>query len=181
MLKINLIPQQIIVFIVFAVFIVTAINLQTTVWFGFFGYFPSPCFWVPLFVYLMMNRSFPKNFLWLMFFYLTFLTYSSAVPLTLFVSLLTLWGIIYFFQKRVSTLGLFDFILFSAGSVVLFPVIYYIYSFAARTSPSIDLLNTAVSLFLSVPVIPVTLVVCKKVDARFDRLNNNSDNLVLDI
>jgi hypothetical protein len=181
MIKINLFPKQLIVFFIFAILIVTAINFQTTVWFSFFGYFPSPCAWAPLFVYLMMNRSFPKNFLWLMFFYLMFLTQTVAVPLTLFFSLLSLWGIIYFFQKRVSTLGLFDFIVFSAGSVVLFPVIYYIYSLAGSGAPDIDLLNIVISLFLSIPIIPMTLAVCKKIDAIFDRFHNNSDNLVLDI
>jgi len=182
MIKTNLHPQQLIVFLIFGFLIVTAVNLQTTVWFSFFGYFPGPCFWAPLFVYLMMNRRFPKNFLWLMFFFLVFLTQTAAVPLTLFLSMLTLWGVIYFFQKRVSTLGLFDFIVFSAASVALFPIIYFVFSLGSQSSPSLDWVAILISFFLSIPVIPVTLFICKKIDAAFDRLRaGGNDNLVLDI
>lgn len=181
MLKSRLIPQQIIVFLIFTFLIFTAMCLQTTVWFSFFGFFPSPCFWAPFFVYLVMNRPLPKNFIWLMWFYLIFMTQTSAVPLTLFLALSSLWGIIMFFQHRVSTLGMFDLIVFSAGSVVVYPVLYYIFSVMGEGLVSIDIVNIIVSLFLSIPFIPAALFICKKIDSTFDPLNNNSDNLVLDI
>jgi hypothetical protein len=181
MIKNKFLPQKIIVFVLYAFLIISAMNLQTTVWYSFFGYFPAPCFWAPFFVYLMMNRPFPRNFLWLVFFYLLFLTQTASVPLTLFLSLTALWAVIIFFQKRISTLGLFDFILFSAGSVVLFPVIYFMFSFVGEPVASIDLISILITLFLSIPVIPVALVMCKKIDASFDPMNSNVESLVLDI
>ena len=181
MMKSKFIPQKIIVFFVFASLIVTAINLQTTVWYSFFGFFPAPCFWAPFFVYLMMNRPFPRNFAWLAAFYLIFLTQTSAVPLTLFLTLSALLVTIRFFQQRISTLGMFDFILFSAGSILLYPIIYFAISAVFGPPGSLDLLSLAGTLFLSIPVIPVTLIICRKLDAAFDPINSNVDNLVLEI
>lgn len=78
-------------------------------------------------------------------------------------------------------MGLFDFILFSAGSVALFPIIYFSLSFLGESVPSLDLMSIFISLLLSVPMIPISLFICKKIDASFDPYNNHVDHLVLEI
>jgi len=180
MIKSRIVPQQFIVFTIYLVMILTAINFQTTLWFSVFGFFPSPCLWTPIFTYLMMNRGFPKNILWLVVFFLLFLTQSSAVPLTLLWALLALWGCIAFAQQHVSTLGMFDLILFSAGATLLFPLLYFTFSLVGAADASLDWIGMVISTLLSLPLTPAILFICKKLDATIDPMNN-PDNLVLDI
>lgn len=170
--------KRILSFVFFTFVLLTSTHLQTTIWFSFFGYFPSPCFWIPVFVYLMMNRDFPYNFLWLLYFYLIFLTQTSAVPLTLFFSMMTLWALILFFQKRFSTMSTTDLILVSALSTFLFPGLYFLYSMLALTHPHLDLLMNFLSFIFTLPVIPPVLIILKKLDRLF-KPSANEDNLVI--
>jgi hypothetical protein len=174
------IPKQLLRFLFFTLMLLTMTHLQTTIWFSFFGYFPSPCFWVPVFVYLMMNRPFPYNFSWLIYIYLIFLTQTAASPTLLFFSILSLWGLILFFQKRFSTLSMADFIFVTSISTFLFPGIYFVYSLMVFQHPHIDLLMNFISFVITLPVIPPILIILKAADGLLKSTPHN-DNLVLNL
>ena len=178
MLPSKLVSKKFLRFLFFTFVMLTCTHLQTTIWFSFFGYFPSPCFWVPVFVYLMMNRPFPYNLAWLIYFYLIFLTQTTAVPITLFLSIMTLWSLILFFQKRFSTMSMGDFIFVTAITTFLFPGVYFLYSMFTFANPHLDLLMNFISFVLTLPVIPPTLSVLKHMD-RFFTPNPCEDNLVI--
>lgn len=180
MLSRKFLPKQLLNFIFFSIVILTMVHMQTTIWFSFFGYFPSPFFWTPVFVYLMMNRNLPYNLLWLIYFFLIFLTETSAVPSLLFFSMLTLWALILFFQKRFSTLSMADFIFVTSISAFLYPGIYFLYSLTAFQNPHIDLLMNFLSFVLTLPVIPPILIVLKLVDGLLTS-NSQQDNLVINL
>jgi hypothetical protein len=174
------VPKQFVRFLFFTFMLLTMTHLQTTIWYSFFGYFPSPCFWVPVFVYLMMNRTFPYNFLWLTYFYLIFLTQTAASATLLLFSILSLWALILFFQKRFSTLSMADFIFVTSISAFLFPGIYFLYSLMVYQHPHLDLLMNFMSFVLTLPVIPPVLIILKKVDSLLKSTPQN-DNLVLNL
>ena len=180
MIRNNFVPKQLIIFFVFLFLIISAFLIQTTFWFSLFGYFPSPCLWIPLFVYLMMNRNFPINILWFFCFYTLFLSNSVALPLQLFLSLSGTFFLINFIQKRFSTLSIFDLVLFSAGAILVFPILYALCCFFTASQLQFDFLSTIGSLIFSIPLIPGLLVICRKIDTVFNP-RSGEEGLVLDL
>lgn len=173
-------PASTLSVLIFSVYFITAMNLATTVWFSFFGYFPAPLFWLPILVYLIMSRPQPYNSLWLAYLYLLLLTHTAAPPMALFLSLSALFALVVFFQKRFSTLSMVDFILVSIASTFVFPVIYWILSFFAETTPWLGFLDLIISFLLSLPVIPPILLLCRKTDANLHPQTKGNE-LVLDL
>lgn len=177
MIRNKFVPKQIIIFLTFLFFILCGFLLQTTFWFNLFGYFPAPCLWLPIFVYLMMNRTFPTHYLWFACFYLLLLTCTVALPISLFLALSSTFFLIHFIQHRFSTLSIFDIMLFSSGSIILFPIIYAFFNLFFLGQFNLDILSLIISFVLSLPLIPGILMLCKKTDTLLNP--HNDDSLVL--
>ncbi len=176
----RLVPNQFVIFLSFTVLLMTMFLFQTTIWFSFLGEIPSPNLWMPIFVYLMMNREGSKRLLWFGAVYLLFLTCSVAMPLQTFTSLSGTFFIIYFIQSRFSTLSIFDLVLFSSGAILTFPLLYSLISYLTISVFHFDLLYHLGSLLLSFPIIPVVLMFCRKIDKVFNPYSS-VNTLVLEL
>lgn len=141
------------------------INLQTTVWFELFGYFPTPNLWLPLMIYLLMYRPFPLNLLWVLFFFFILCTETTAMPFYLLLSLVSLSSLVLFTQKRFSLLTMSDFILLTTSSLICFPLIYYFFSLLHRSSTPLNIFDHLSTFFITLPLIPPLLLVLQKIDS----------------
>ncbi len=176
----RMLPKQVMIFLCFGWLLLTAFLIQTTIWFSLLGNFPSPNLWMPIFVYLMLNRESTTRILWFCFIFLLFLTCSVALPMQFFVSLSSTFFIIFFIQSRFSTLSIFDLVVFSSGAILTFPLLYALVCLLTTSFFHFDLLYHLGSLLLSFPLIPAVLMICRKIDKTFDPLNS-SDNLVMEL
>lgn len=176
----QMVPNQLLIFLVFTALLVTTFLFQTTIWFSLLGEIPSPNLWMPIFVYLMMNRESTKRLFWFACIYLLFLTCSVAMPLQTFVSLSGTFFIIHFIQSRFSTLSIFDLVLFSSGAILTFPLLYSLISFMTTSSFYFDWIYHLCSLLLSFPLIPAILMFCRKFDKVFNPYSS-ADTLVLEL
>lgn len=176
----RMLPKQVMIFFCFTLLLLTAYLFQTTIWFTLLGYFPSPNLWMPIFVYLMLNRESTKRLLWLTLFYLLFLTCSVALPMQFFIALSGTFFIIHFIQSRFSTLSIFDLVVFSSGAMLTCPLLYAVLCLLTDSVFHFDILYHLGSLVLSFPLIPPILMICRKIDNTFDPLNS-SDNLVMEL
>lgn len=149
--------------LLFATLILFAINFQVTVWFGFLGSFPAPALWPTLFVYLVTNRSERLRYAWTAFVFIMICSYTVAVPLAVFLALLTTSYLVRFTQKRFSAIDTTDLIGFSWIATFVFPLLYAV--FASFGSEFIfNFWNHVISSLLTLPFIPVLLWASRKVD-----------------
>jgi hypothetical protein len=163
----------------FFLLIISCFLFETTVWFSWVGSIPSPNLWTPILVYLIINRESSKRLGWLATFYLLLLTCTVALPLQTLLALCSTLFIIRFVQTNFSTLSIFDLVLFSAGAMFTFPVLYAFIDFMVTSQFHFDLIYHILSLLISFPLIPGVLLLCRKIDNSFSRHTN--DNLVLEI
>lgn len=176
----QLIPRQIFLFMLFFVLLITALLFQTTLWFDFLGYFPSPNLWIPIFVYLMLNREPKKRLLWFVFIYLLLLTCTVSLPTQLLIALTGTSLIIHFIQSRFSTLSIFDLVVFSSGAIFTLPLLYALIDLMISSRWHYDWIFHIANLLFSIPFIPGVLLICRKIDKTFDP-HNTLDNLVLEL
>lgn len=175
-----LMPSQFLMFLSFVFLIVSALLAQTTVWFGLLGWIPCPNLWIPLFVYLMLNREKVPRILWFMGIYLLILTCTVASPMSTFLSLVLTFYIIHFLQSRFSTLSIFDLVLLSSVAIVTFPLTYALFLWMSSLPFSFDWLGHFLSLLLSLTIIPALLMLCRRIDRTFNP-HNSFDDLVLEL
>lgn len=156
----NFLSTLIFVFLAFL-----TINLQTTVWYEMFGYFPSPNLWLPLMIYLLMYRPFPRNLLWVLFFFFILCTATTAMPFHLLLSLTSLTALVLFTQKRFSLLTMSDFILLTTSSLICFPLIYYFFSLFHSSATPLNIFDHLSTFFITLPLIPPFLLLLQKSDS----------------
>ncbi len=164
----------------FGLLIISCFLFETTIWFSWVGFIPSPNLWTPVLVYFIINREHPKRLGWLATFYILLLTCTVALPLqTLFALIGTLF-IIRFVQTNFSTLSIFDLVLFSAGAIFTFPLLYSLVDYMISSEFHFDFLFHFLSLLISFPLIPGILLLCRKIDNSLSpRYVHNS--LVMDL
>lgn len=155
--------RKILIPLFFALLILFAINFQTTIWFGFFGSWPAPVLWPTVFVYLCTNRERKIRGAWLVFFFLMICSYSVAVPLAIFLSLIGLAYLIRFTQKRFSAIDTTDLIAFSVIATFLFPLLYAIIA-SVDSEFEFQFWSNVISTILSIPMIPVMLYLSRRID-----------------
>ncbi|MBY0383614.1 hypothetical protein K2X05_00515 [bacterium] len=174
------IPRTVIVFFCFFVLLISTFLFQTTIWFNWLGSIPAPNLWLPIFVYLMINREKQKRLFWFSVFYFLFLSCSVAQPLQILISISATFAIIDFVQSRFSTLSIFDLVLFSGGSIITFPLLYSVVDFLFSSFFYFDIFFHIGNLALSIPLIPLVLMICRKIDQKFS-IYNTTDGLVMDL
>ncbi len=166
-------------FFLFLLLIVSCFLFETTIWFSWVGYIPSPNLWTPVLVYLIINREHPRRLGWLATFYILLLTCTVALPLQTLLALCATLVILRFVQTNFSTLSIFDLVLFSSGAMFTFPVLYSAMDFMITSEFHFDFLFHFLSLLISFPLIPGVLLLCRKIDTSFSPHSYN--NLVLEI
>ena len=166
--------------LLFGLLILSCLLFETTIWFTWVGFIPSPHLWTPVLVYLIINRENPKRLGWLATFYLLLLTCTVALPLQTLLSLCGTLVIIRFVQTNFSTLSIFDLVLFSSGAMFTFPLLYSLMNFMITSEFHFDWLFHILSLLISFPLIPGILLLCRKIDTSFSP-RHTYDNLVLDL
>ena len=170
----NLTYRKILIPLLFLVLIFFAINIQVTVWFGFFGSFVPPILWPTVFVYLCTNRERKVRGSWLVVFFLALCSYTVALPLYIFLSLIVLAYLIRFTQKRFSAIDTSDLIAFSLISTFLFPLLYALFA-SLETEFIFNFWRHAFSTLLTIPFIPIMLYASRKID----RILNVGDGGIL--
>jgi hypothetical protein len=168
--------RRILIPLLFAALILFTIHLQITIWFGIIGDIPPPVVWPALFVYLYTTRDWRNRLLWLGFFFIIMTSYSVAIPLYIFLSLLSLGIIIRFTQQRFSAIDTTDLIAFSAISTLAFPLLYAIFSSFSVDHFTYSFWEHFLSLIFTLPFIPAVLFVSKKIDRV---LNVDNEGLLL--
>lgn len=140
------------------------LNLQSTVWFEFFGHFAPPLFWLPFFSYVTIYNSNNKKFVWLVTTYLSLLAHSSALPLPLLLTLTLLLLCSTFLQRRFSTLSASDFIYITGTGSLIFPFGYFVISALTAWPNTLSLLDCLVSCVLTAPMSILVLYFMKSLD-----------------
>lgn len=155
--------RKILIPLLFSALILFAINFQVTLWYGLFGSFVAPMLWPTIFVYLCTNRERRIRAGWIGFFFFAVCSYTVALPLYVFLSLVTLAYFIRFTQKRFSAIDTSDLIAFSLISTFIFPLLY-----ALLSSIEHDFVfyfwRNVFSAVLTFPFIPMMLYASRKID-----------------
>lgn len=166
---------------VYMALMVTCFQFQTTIWFHFFGHFPSPNLWLPLMIYLIMYRPAPLNFFWVLFFFWFLLATTSALPFFLLLSLFSLYAVVLFTQKRFSLLTMSDFILLTTSSLFIFPLMYYGFTLFHNSNTPLHIFNHLATFFITLPLIPPLLLVLQKIDDIFKSTEPHYDRFSTEI
>jgi cell shape-determining protein MreD len=127
-----LLALHVILFAFVALFLAT---LQTSLWFQVMGSFPSPSFWIPVLVYIALNRSSMQAVvtIYLMCILLSTMTTMPEGILILVCILLGLSAQV--FKQRIQWPGQSYFMIVCGSAALLFHVFYWVISLIIEEHP----------------------------------------------
>lgn len=126
-----------------------ALSFQTTVWFHFFGQFPSPNFWIVALIFFTLYRK-PFEGIFIIYLICTLVVSYTSMPwgLTLFNGL-----IVFFFGQtfkgRIYIPGVIYFLLVSVVGVLTFHIAQYSLSAFFNDAPLFELFDRLLQIMLT--------------------------------
>jgi cell shape-determining protein MreD len=154
----NIRGESLINLLVTITLLVTLVGLQSSLWFQFFGFFPSPQCWIPFICYWAVYRNLFEGIL-LTYLVAIIANTATAMPISVFLLLsLIIFLVAKFIKERFFWNGATYLMFLTGVSTLLFPLFHFILSKLMEKNPISDLeiidtiLSSLTTALLALPI-----------------------------
>lgn len=122
--------------LVFFTMLMLLCGIQTTFWLQIFGDIPAPLLWLNLMIFIMLYKRFSHALFLIYALGFSLMAFSLAPLKLIWISLLLLFGVVYFIKKRIFWTGAGYYTIMCAFSGVAFHIIYLVASRILEKNPA---------------------------------------------